>query len=71
MDKEIQEIHENIINGNRTDAAKLIDEYGKDFFSEYKSFLIDLYDDTDSSTSHAAFNCFSDAVLSYFRIKKR
>ena len=71
MDHEIQEIHENIINGNRRDAVKMIDEYGTDFFSEYRQYLIDLFDDTDPSQTHAAFIHFTDAVLSYFRIKGR
>lgn len=65
-DYEIGIIHENILNGNRRDAVKLIDEYGMDFFSEYKRYLQDTYEYLPSEYVH-----FTDAVLSYFRIKER
>ena len=66
MDHEIAVIHENIINGNRRDAVKLIDEYGMDFFSEYRVYLKDTY-----AYEHSEYSYFADAVLSYFRIKGR
>ena len=66
MDDEITVIHENMINGNREDAIKLIDEYGNDFFSEYARYLKETYSYEDTE-----YHYFKDAVLSYFRIKGR
>ncbi len=64
MDYEIVLIHEDIINGNRRDAVKGIDEYGDNFFSEYAVYLKDTY-----AYEHSEYYYFRDAVLSYFRIK--
>ena len=66
MDQEIVVIHENMINGNRRDAVKLIDEYGEDFFSEYSRYLEDTY-----KYEHSEYSYFKDAVLTYFRVKGR
>ena len=66
MDHEIVVIHENMINGNRRDAVKLMDEYGDDFFSEYARYLEDTY-----TYEHSEYSSFKDAVLSYFRIQRR
>jgi len=65
-DYEIAVIHENILNGNRQDAVKLIDEYGMDFFSDYARYLKDCY-----AYEHSEYTHFKDAVLSYFQIKGR
>ena len=65
-DLEIACVHKNILNGNRQDAVKLIDEYGTDFFSDYRVYLNRTYDYVPTEYAH-----FSDAVLSYFRIKER
>jgi hypothetical protein len=66
MDHKIEEIHENIINGNRRDAVKLMDEYGDDFFSEYARYLDEIY-----GSWEVEYYYFKDAVLSYFRIQRR
>ena len=64
---EIQNIHVNLINGNRRDCVKLIDEYGLyDFWDDYRTFLADVC--TDDSER---FSYFADMTISYFRIKNR
>lgn len=59
--------HEALINGQRIDMTNYIDEYGiNEFWSEYKRYLKDTYNYLPSE-----FVYFTDAVLSYFRIKGR
>lgn len=65
--KQIENIHENLINGNRQDCVKMIKEYGLyDFFDDYRNYLADICsDDTER------FSYFSDMTISYFRITNR
>ena len=62
----IENIHNNLINGNCRDCVKLIKEYGaSDFFSDYADYLGQTYG--YEMDTHAA-NYFIDMTLSYFRI---
>ena len=63
----IQNIHENLINGNRRDCVKQIKKYGLyDFWSDYRSYLENQY---DSDTIRLGY--FQDMTISYFRITNR
>lgn len=63
---DIETIHESLVNGQRQQMVKQIDEYGcYSFWADYEIYLIDLYPD------RKAFDFFADAVKSYFRIKTR
>jgi hypothetical protein len=63
----LENIHNNLVNGNRRDCVKSIDEYGLyDFWREYKDYLTDLYMGTDE-----AYGYYTDMTISYFRIKSR
>lgn len=64
---DIETIHESLVNGQRQQMTVQIDEYGiYDFFSDYKEYLKDQYVNTKSILAY-----FSDAVISYHRIKNR
>ena len=66
MKANIEQIHESLVNGQRQQMVEQIDEYGVyDFWSTYQNHLADLYD------IHGAYEYFTDAVRSYFRIKAR
>lgn len=68
MDTEkLESIENNLINGNRSDCVRMIDEYGLyDFWPDYKQYLFDLYvNERDRYTQ------FTDMTISYFRIKNR
>lgn len=63
---DIQTIHDSLLNGQRTQMTKQIDEYGiYDFFSDYKTFLEGLY------TITTMYEYFTDVTVSYHRIKNR
>lgn len=63
---EIETIHESLVNGQREQMVRQIDEYGvEDFWPEYKSYLRELYG------LSSAYDYFTDAAISYFRINKR
>jgi hypothetical protein len=63
----LESIHESLLNGQRTQMTKQIDEYGLyDFFEDYNTFLSDLYDNLNVKHSY-----FLDCVVSYSRIKNR
>ena len=65
----IETIHNSLVNGQRRQMVKQIDEYGAaDFFADYKEYLGDTYIHIDRVS---AFNFFTDAVISYHRIKER
>ena len=62
--KDIEIIHESLVNGNRKQMVKMIDEYGLyDFWKDYTIFLNDWMNQGD------CYGWFSDAVISYHRIK--
>ena len=66
--KEIQEIHESLINGQRKQMVNQIDKYGNyDFWCDYAEYLNSYYA-CDVKLIYAAFR---DATISYFRIKNR
>ena len=68
--KEMEGIHENLVNGKRQDMVKGIQEYGLyDFFSDYKVYLNDLY--AGGLYYFLKFEDFSDEVISYFRITEK
>ena len=65
---EIGNIHESLINGQRKLFVKQVDDYGLyDFWADYKEYLKDTY--TRPETAIARY--FTDATISYFRIKTR
>ena len=62
----IETIHESLVNGQRKQMVKQIEEYGLyDFWGDYRAWLRDLDDYKE------AFEYFTDATISYFRIKYR
>ncbi len=62
----IDTIHESLVQGKRQQMVNQIEEYGvHDFWSEYHYFLEELHD------CYGVDRYFSDAVISYFRIKER
>ena len=64
--EQLQEIHNSMINGQRRQAVNQIDGYDLyNFFSDYDEYLKGFY------SKDQRFNRFKDAVISYFRIKKR
>ena len=67
MQEQLEQIHNSLINGNRRQMVEQIDEYGLyDFWDDYKSYLSDLYVNDYSTVKY-----FTDATISYFRIKNR
>lgn len=62
----IQEIHNSLVNGQRKQMVKQIDEYGLyDFWEDYKKWMYGFYG------QKSAYEYFSDACISYHRIKNR
>jgi len=60
-------IHESLVNGNRRQMVKQIQEYGVyDFWADYKEYLQSLYKDARTQMDY-----FADAGISYFRITSR
>jgi len=67
MKPTIEEIHNSLVNGQRKQMVKQIDEYGLyDIWFDYGKYLMGLYTEPD-----AWFEYYSDAVQSYHRIKNR
>jgi len=66
--KQIEQIHESLINGQRKQAVNQIDDYGNsyDFWADYKEYLNSLY-----PKHHSRYVYFTDLCISYFRIKNR
>ena len=65
--KELDEIHNSLINGQKRQMVDQINEYGLyDFFSDYKYFLTAFYFDETTVLKY-----FSDCVISYHRITNR
>jgi hypothetical protein len=68
MTMDINEIHESLVNGQRRQMVEQIDKYGVyDFWDDYRNFLNNMYYDGYGGE----YIYFSDAVISYFRIKGR
>ena len=67
MLENIEEIHESLVNGQRRQCVKMIDEFGLyDFWDQYADYLVDLYTSPDSRWRY-----FTDMAISYHRIKNR
>ncbi len=65
--EQIENIHNNLVNGNRQDCVKLIKKYGLyDFWSDYRTYLADICQDHSER-----FSYFSEMTISYFRITNR
>jgi hypothetical protein len=63
----LEEIHESLVNGQRKQMVKQIDEYGLyEFWDDYATHLDYLYVTAEAKLAH-----FTDAVISYHRIKAR
>lgn len=64
--KQIEQIHESLINGQRKQMVNQIEEYGLfSFFEDYKSYLQEIY------TEEQQYLYFSDCVISYHKISNR
>ena len=62
----VETIHESLVNGQRQQMVRQIDEYGLyDFWAEYRKYLESYY------ALYGIATYFTDAVISYFRIKGR
>ncbi|MCK5307116.1 MAG: hypothetical protein KAJ73_00760 [Zetaproteobacteria bacterium] len=65
----IETIFESLVNGQRKQMVEQIDEMGADVaFQALKEYLDNHYGDEPPIT---AYRYFSDATISYFRIKAR
>lgn len=65
--EQMENIHNNLVNGNRQDCVKLIKKYGHyDFWNDYKNYLDELF-----SGGTMAYEYFTDMTISYFRITNR
>jgi hypothetical protein len=65
--EQIENIHANLVNGNRTDCVRLINEYGQyDFWSDYGIYLAENYTDIEYK-----YRYFRYMTISYFRITNR
>jgi len=63
---EIENIHTNLINGNRTDCVRMINEYGLyDFWADYANYLENEYN------AVTCLKYFQDMTISFFRITNR
>lgn len=63
--KQIEAIHESLVNGQRKQMVEQIDEYGVyDFWYDYRNYLCMLCE-----TLGLVFDYFTDAAISYHRIK--
>ena len=63
----LETIHESLVNGQRQQMVKQIDEYGLyDFFADYCGYLVESYVNVASQ-----YEYFRDATVSYHRIKAR
>ena len=64
---DIEQIHTSLVNGQKRQMVKEIDEYGLyDFWADYKLYLDDFYVNSSSGYSY-----FTSAVIAYHRIKNR
>jgi hypothetical protein len=62
----MEEIHNSLVNGQRTQMVKQIQEYGLyNFWQDYWNYL------TDFGSENSAIEYFKDATISYFRITNR
>ena len=64
----IETIHESLVNGQRKQMVEQIDEYGPEFWQDYRGFLVELYLGDDITVA-TGFGHYSQATISYHRIK--
>ena len=65
--RDIETIHESLVNGQRRQMVDQINEYGLyDFWHDYSEYLDTLY-----TTESAAYEYLKDAIVSYHRITSR
>uniref|UniRef100_A0A6H1ZFU3 Uncharacterized protein n=1 Tax=viral metagenome TaxID=1070528 RepID=A0A6H1ZFU3_9ZZZZ len=64
---EIENIHVNLVNGQWRQMADQINNYKYDFWADYAIYLDSLYADD----SRRSWNYFTDATITYHRIKNR
>ena len=63
----VSTIHESLVNGQRRQMVNQIDKYGaSDFWPEYYAYLTTIYVDI-----RACYAYFTDATITYFRVKGR
>ena len=62
--KELENIHNNIINGNFFDSVELIDNYKRNFWYHYKIYLLEIY------CYESAYNYYTMITINYFRQKE-
>ena len=68
---DLDTIHDSLVNGQRKQMVKQIDDCVLyDFWNDYADYLKALYVDKSVDKS-SAYDYFKDAVVSYFRIKNR
>jgi hypothetical protein len=60
--EKIQNIHLSLVNDQRRQMVDQINEYGSDFWNDYKEYLKNTYE-----TDAAKYDYFTDATISYFR----
>ena len=72
---DIETIHESLVNGQRRQMVNQIEEYGDDFWEDYKEYLEAVLN-TDAplgsytdGNKMAAWEYFTDATISYFRMR--
>ena len=66
-EQQLETIHESLVNGQRQQMVRQIDEYGLcDFWATYSRYLGELYYNPVTVLEY-----FQDAVVSYHRIKNR
>jgi len=62
---ELDTIHLSLVNGQRRQMKEQIEEYGLDFWADYKAYLLDIY------PANRTLEYFSDAVISFNRLESR
>lgn len=68
----IQTVFESLINGQRQQMVSQIDEYGSDFWPDFRDYLAEHYSlDGTEPVELDPWKYFTDATVSYFRIKAR
>lgn len=60
----IEQIHDSLINGQKKQMVEQINEYGVEFWKDYRDYLTNLYYEGTSK-----FLYFSQCVISYHTIK--
>ncbi len=66
VNKEIEIIHNSLVNDQKEQMVKQIDEYGDTFWEDYKYWLPDL-----EWFQGEQYKYFMDATISYFKIKRK